>query len=340
MKVWKKLLPMVAAFALVAGIWVAYTVNVTSPDALIVYCSHDATYSDAVLERFTDQTGIKVRVKGDSEATKSLGLVELLLAEKESPRCDVFWNNELLGTQELQDAGVLEPWKGTGYARIPERYKDPDGEWAGFGARARVYILNSESPDQKDVDRILKREDLSRTAIAKPIYGTTLTHYSALWQQMGEERLKNWHAETRRRGMQEVNGNAVTKDLVAEGVCDLGFTDTDDYFSAVDAGADVSMLPVLLPDGATICIPNTVAVIRGTKNRDAARKLVDFLLSEENEIALANSTSRQIPLGEVDLDAVPVEVRAMLSWLEQGARIQDLLLARKACLEWLKSLDG
>ena len=41
----------------------------------------------------------------DSEATKSLGLVNQLKNEKNAPHCDVFWNNELLGTMDLAHDG-------------------------------------------------------------------------------------------------------------------------------------------------------------------------------------------------------------------------------------------
>ena len=56
------------------------------------------------------------------------------------------------------------------------------------------------------------------------------------------------------------------KDLVAEGVCDMGFTDTDDYFEARDDGKPVGAQPVRMEDGATICIPNTVSLIHGARH--------------------------------------------------------------------------
>ena len=340
MNVFKKFLPMILAFVLVGATWTVYSRYFTSPEALVVYCAHDAIFSDQVLDRFTEKTGIEVIRKHDTEATKSLGLVELLVREKSAPRCDVFWNNELLGMIQLQEEGALEPWKGSGYQRIPDKYKAASGEWAGFGARARVYIQNADAQPPRDPLSILDGSDLSRTAIAKPLYGTTLTHYAALWALWGKEATQKWHFECREKGMREVSGNAATKDLVANGVCDLGFTDTDDFFGAKDAGAPVTMTPVRLTDGATICIPNTVAVIRGARHREAARKLVDFLLSEESELALARSASRQIPLGEVDPDALPQDVRAMVPWLSDGIPLGELGAARKECLEWLKGLDG
>jgi iron(III) transport system substrate-binding protein len=87
----------------------------------------------------------------------------------------------------------------------------------------------------------------------------------------------------------ELNGNAAVKDAVAEGVCDLGFTDTDDFFDARDDGKTVAVEPVRLADKRTIVIPNTVAIIRGTRRENEGRRLVDFLLSEETELALSRS---------------------------------------------------
>ena len=305
--------------------------------ALVVYCAHDAVYSEEVLRAFEAQTGIRVKIIFDTEATKALGLVERLVREKDSPRCDVFWNNQLLGTLDLQQRGLLDPYKGTGYARIPDAYKDPDGHWVGFGARFRVWIVNTGKLGAEPVaiDKALGG-DLSRVAIAKPLYGTTLTHYSILWDRMGADGLKAWHTDWRERKVVEARGNAHVKALVAEGVCDLGLTDTDDFFVAKDAGKPVAMAPVRL-DGATICMPNTVCILKGTRRLEQARKLVDFLLSEANETALAGSKARQVPLGPVDEKTLSDEVRELKGWVQQGVPLGGLGPARAACLAWLKT---
>ena len=127
------------------------------------------------------------------------------------------------------------------------------------------------------------------------------------------------------------------KDAVATAACDAGFTDTDDFFQAKDAGQPVIMRPVQLDDGATICIPNTVAIIRGTRRETDARRLVDFLLSAETELALARSKSRQIPLGPVPEEQVPAEVRELRGWTADAVPLANLLPARNECLAWLKA---
>ena len=174
--------------------------------------------------------------------------------------------------------------------------------------------------------------------MAKPLFGTTLTHYTVLWHLWGGEKLKSWHEHVRRRGMNEVLGNATVKDLVADGVCDWGFTDTDDAFLAQDDGKPVAIWPVEVADGRTICIPNTVAVVQGTTRLKQARQLVDYLLSAEVEVALANSRSRQVPLGPVEDSRLPPEVRRQRAWVARGVPLNNLGPARKACLQWLKSV--
>jgi iron(III) transport system substrate-binding protein len=241
--------------------------------ALVVYCAHDSIYSEKILRDFEKRTGIPVAIRFDTEATKSLGLTELLIREKDAPRCDVFWNNELLGTLDLQARGILEPYQGAGFARIPSAFKDTAGRWTGFAARMRVCISNTEKigVTPPNLDALIPGSDRSRIGIAKPLYGTTLTHYTVLWRLWGRERLIAWHRDWRRGGVCELNGNAAVKDAVAAGVCYAGFTDTDDFFEAKDDGKPVAMHPVRLDDGKTICIPNTVAIIRGTKRTAAAR---------------------------------------------------------------------
>jgi iron(III) transport system substrate-binding protein len=312
-----------------------------APEAaqLVVYCAHDQEFAEGVLKEFERQTGIKVSVRYDTEATKSLGLVNLLIQEKEHPQCDVFWNNELLGTCELKEQGLLAPYRGAGFDRIPEQFKDPEGHWAGFAARVRVFIVNTSqfTGDLETInERLADSPDLTKAAIARPLFGTTLTQYTLWWQEWGEEKLKEWHADTRRRGIRVVAGNAAVKTHVADGDFDFGFTDTDDFFVALDAGKPVKMLPVRVGK-KTICIPNTVGVINGTQHLAEAKRLEDFLLSAETELALSRSASRQVPLGPVAADKLPAEVQPLVEWAAEGADLRPLLPARRAVVEWLKA---
>ena len=332
------LIPLIAGVVL-AGMWLTIL-----PNALVVYCAHDAVYAKEILDEFSRQTGIPVEVRFDTEATKSLGLINLIIQERQQPRCDVFWNNELLGMVELREQGFLQPYKGSGWKRIPEQFRDAEGSWVGFGARMRVEVFNTKQVSATDetFQKLLSQHP-DRIAMAKPLFGTTLTHYTVLWQIWGPDRLKTWHRDLRKRGLHEMDGNAAVKDVVAAGTCDAGLTDNDDVYVALDDHLPVEMLPARVTassdqaKGMTICIPNTVGIIKGTKRLDSAQRLVDFLTSEQTELALARSKARQIPLGSVDESQLPDEVRKLAEWSQDGIDLRNLLPARRECLKWLET---
>ena len=305
-------------------------------DALVVYCAHDLMYAEEVLRDFERETGIPIVIRGDTEAAKSLGLVQRLIRERDAPSCDVFWNNQLLGTMQLVEEGVLEPYQGPGWKRIPDRFKDPEGLWTGFGGRLRVWIIGANVAERRlDVFTDPETDLLDRTVVAMPLFGTTLSHYAVLWDQLGPEGLRSWHSRFTEAGGRFVPGNSAVKDLVVAGTFEFGMTDTDDYFVAHDAQEPVEMLPLRTPRGETICIPNTVAIIRGTRKRDEAKRLVDFLTSAESELRMARSKSRQIPLGPIDPDELPEEVRPLAEWATESVDLKGLSEARRQCLVWL-----
>ncbi len=312
----------------------------SSQKTLVVYCAHDSVFADAILRDFERETGIHVDVRYDEEANKSLGLTNLLQTERAAPRCDVFWNNQAHGTIRLAEAGILDECSPELFSRFPAEFRDPQNRWCGFGGRLRVFAVNLDrmAADENEIEERLTASDLSRVAIAVPLFGTTLTHYSVLAETMGLEELKAWHSGLHQRGIREVRGNGAVKDLVAAGSCDFGFTDTDDAFAAIDAGAPVDMLPVRTPELKTICIPNTVAIVKGARHRDEAERFVRFLLSASTERKLAESASRQVPLGtlsEAERKSLPDPIPLLMDWAAESVPVSAGAAQDAAVLEWL-----
>ena len=104
---------------------------------VVIYTSLDQIYSEPILKAYEQKTGAKVKAIYDVEAAKTTGLVNRLIAEKDNPKCDVFWNSEIGRTLILKEKGVLAPCFSPSARDIPDRFKDKDGYWTGFAARAR-----------------------------------------------------------------------------------------------------------------------------------------------------------------------------------------------------------
>ncbi len=271
-----------------------------SVQEVVVYTSLDKVFSQPVLEAFEKETGIKVLDVYDSEATKTTGLVNRLIAEKNSPRADVFWNSETGRTVVLKRKGVLARYVSPSASGIPEQFKDPEGFWTGFAARCRILIYNTNLLKTEDLPRsifeLTEAKWKDKVALAYPLFGTTATHAAALFVHMGEEKAKEYFKSLKANGVRIVDGNASARDRVVDGTVPIGFTDTDDALVAIEQGRPVD---IIWPDKdgiGTLLIPNTVALIEGGPNPDAGKKLIDFLLSPKVEEMLAYSESGQIPL--------------------------------------------
>jgi len=115
---------------------------------VVLYCAVDKEHSEPIVRAFEEATGLEVDFHPDVEASKSVGHRRRLMEERNNPRCDVFWNNEVVQMAMLAENGLLQPYVSPAAADIPERYKDADDLWTGFGARARILIVNTEAfPD-------------------------------------------------------------------------------------------------------------------------------------------------------------------------------------------------
>lgn len=267
------------------------------------YVALDQVHSESLIRRFEEQSGLKVNARFDTEASKTVGLVSALLEERERPRCDVFWNNELAQTVRLGQKGVLAPYLSPAAAEIPAQYKDAKGLWTGFAARARILIVNTEQiPDPEDYPKsihdFVDPKWKGRCAIARPLTGTTLTHFAALRLAWGEKQLAAFVQQLKDNEVKFLQSNGATMKETMAGRLAFALTDTDDFHVALSKGGKVA---AVFPDQAegqlgTMLIPNSVALIKGARNPEAARKLIDFVLSTEVEGLLAAAKSAQIPL--------------------------------------------
>jgi len=121
-------------------IWMLAGCTKTDQKEVVIYTSVDQIFSETILSDFEKNTGIKVKAVYDVEASKTVGLVNRLLAEKGHPRCDVFWNSEVGRTIFLKQKGLFTPYTSPSAKDISLQFKDKDGYWTGFAARAKSQI--------------------------------------------------------------------------------------------------------------------------------------------------------------------------------------------------------
>jgi len=272
-----------------------------SANEVVVYTALDREFSEPVLDEFQRRTGIRVLVKYDVESTKTIGLVNAIIQERARPRCDVFWNNEIMHTLRLDKLGLLAAYPAGQAADYPLEYRSPSGSWYGFAARVRVLIVNTQlvPPQQRphSIRDLIDPRWKGRVGVAKPLFGTTATHAAVLFADWGEDEAREFFLKLKDNA-QVLSGNKQVALSVARGELAFGLTDTDDAIIEQENGQSVEIIYPDQDEGGlgALFIPNTLAIIQDSPNRQAARQLVDYLLSPEVEAQLAAGSSAQFPL--------------------------------------------
>ncbi len=278
---------------------------------VVLYCAQDQEFAVPLLDEFQQRTGLSIAPKYDTEADKSVSLFQELMREKDRPRCDVFWNNEILSTIRLQKQKLLAPYDSPAARPYPPEAKAPDDTWHAFATRARVLIVNTRLVAEEDRPRSLL--DLTdarwrgRVTMARPQFGTSATQAACLFEVFGAKRARQYYLDLKANDVQLAPGNKQAAEWVGAGRTPrgqevvVGVTDTDDAMAELRAGHDVA---IIYPDRdapagsrlGTLFIPNTLAMPKVAPNPDGARRLIDYLLSPEVEKRLAESESHQVPL--------------------------------------------
>lgn len=272
-------------------------------DSVVVYSAADREYAKPILAGFSRRNeGTEVRPVFDVESTKSVGLTSRIEAEASRPRCDVFWNNEIIHTIRLQEAGLLLPVRWDIPADWPSEMVGENGLWLGFAARARILIVNRELlPDRNEwptsISDLANPKWNGRACFAEPLAGTTATHFAILDTELGTEKAFEFFKAAKDNAL-VASGNKQVAQMVSSGQCAFGLTDTDDALVEIEAGLPVE---IVFPDqseeqGGAVRIPNTLSVLKDCPHPVAAVALANYLASEDTEGRLAMGPSGQFPV--------------------------------------------
>ena len=288
-------------FVLVGSLFTYIVHSSRGTSSVVLYCAQDQIYAEPIFRDFKKVTGIKVRAVYDSEAVKTVGLANRLLAERSHPQCDVFWGNEEMRTRQLAAQNV---------------FRDTNG-WAAFGYRSRRMVINTNHFSLATAPRSML--DLTnelwrgKVALAYPQFGTTATHFHALRQYWGDERWQAWCRALAANKPFLVDGNSVVVKLVGNGEAWIGLTDSDDIAAGQAEGLPIAPLPLI---EESLLIPNTVGVVRRAPHPDAAQQLFEYLQRREVVQQLIAAKALE------DVSTSPSSVQTLkVNW---GALLRDL----------------
>jgi len=255
--------------------------------------SHRHYDSDKILfKKFTDQTGIKVNVvKGSADQ-----LIERLISEGNSSPADILLTVDAGRLHRAKMAGVLQPIDSKKLNQnIPSAMKDPDNQWFGLTARARVIVY---SKDRVNPDQLSTYEDLAKSKwkgkiavrSSSNIYNQSLM--ASIIDANGNRRALRWAMGVRKNMARAPRGSDRDQArAVAAGIADIAIMNT--YYLGILANSKeakdrevFNKVAVFFPNqkgrGTHINISGG-GITKSSKNKKEAIKFLEFLSSQESQ---------------------------------------------------------
>jgi len=273
--------------------------HVTATSEINIYSARKEALIKPLLDKFTVQTGVKVNlVTGKADA-----LLKRLTSEGMNSPADILLTTDAGRLHRAKIAGVTQAFNSKQLESvIPSRYRDPEGHWVGLSLRLRPILYRK---DKVNPTELSSYEDLAnpkwkgRICIRSSgnIYNQSLV--ASLIAANGEAATEQWAKRfVANFARPPKGGDRDQIKAAASGQCDIAIANTYYLAGMLKSSESVQLqarkMAVFWPNqenrGAHVNISGAT-IMRSSKNRDNAIKLIEFLASEEAQQWYAESNS-------------------------------------------------
>lgn len=275
---------------LIAATLVLTPLLATASGEVNLYSARKEQLIKPLLDKFTEETGISVNlVTGKADA-----LLKRLETEGRNTPADLLITTDAGRLHRAKEAGVLQPVTSEKLtSAIPENLRDPEGYWFGLSQRARpiFYVKDKVDPSELSTYEALAGEKWKgRICIRSSdnIYNQSLV--ASMIANDGEQQTETWA-----RGLvanfarPPKGGDRDQIKAAAAGQCDIAIANTY-YVGAMLAGKDAEQKAAAEKMGlfwpnqegrGTHVNVSGIGMTAAARNTDNAKKLMEYLVSEE-----------------------------------------------------------
>lgn len=258
---------------------------------LTIYSGRNERLIGPLLERFTEETGVVVKVRYGDTAE----LAAAILEEGQNTPADVFFGQDAGALGALQKEGRTKSIPQNLLDKVDSRFRSPEGQWIGISGRARTLAYNVNLVEESELPGSiweLSGEKWRGRVGWPPTNGSFQSFVTAMRVTEGEEKTRQWLEGIRDNDPHVYPNNTTTVEAVGRGEAHIGlvnnyylggFKSEDPNFPVAHhyTGGDV---------GSMINVAG-VAIIDTTEKEPVAIALIDFLLSDESQTYFAENTN-------------------------------------------------
>jgi iron(III) transport system substrate-binding protein len=255
-----------------------------STGTLTVYSGREEELVAPLFEMFEQETGIDVQVRYGDSAELGATIAE----EGENSPADAFFAQDPGSLGAVEGEGLLAELPDEVLGRVHERFRDPDGHWVGTSGRARVIVYNTDALSEDELpDSIWDFTDPKwKGKIGFPPTNASFQAFvTAMRLTAGDERAREWLEGIKANEPRLYEKNTPVVEAAAAGEIEVGFVNHYYLYVVKEEQPEAPIANHYLggdDPGALVSVAG-VAVLGSSDQPEAARRFVDFLLSEEGQ---------------------------------------------------------
>jgi iron(III) transport system substrate-binding protein len=283
---WKRCSGILVVILVVLSAVVALPVKGTAKD-LVVYSSVDEENAKKILNGFSKATGVKVQMVFLSTGP-ALSRIE---AEKANPQADVWFGAPNENHIMAKNKGLTQPYISKNVSSVDPNFRDPQGYWHAFYMNPLGVGVLTDELNKRNIKIPATWADM-----VNPVYkgliqmpspqasGTALVVVMTLVQIYGENKAYEF-MKTMNPNVQTYtqSGTGPAKSL-AIGEAKVAIQFTPAFLQLMDEGYPVKV--VFPAEGVGYESP-ALSIVKGAKNLESAKDLVDWILAKEGQETLS-----------------------------------------------------
>lgn len=296
---WRKL-PVLGSLVVTSALVVGACGGGGSSDRLTVYSGRSKELVGPILDRFSEETGIKIDVRYGDSADLAL----LIETEGDESPADVFYSQSPGAIGYLSSIDRLQPMPDELLGLVEERFRSPSGEWVGITGRVRVLVYNADQVTEDALPASVF--DLTDPAYegqvgVAPSNGSFQDFVTAMREGLGDAETSAWLEGMAANGAKAYANNLAIVEAVGRGEISYGLVNHYyNYEILAENPASPTANHFFEPgDLGSLILVTAVGVLDSAENVDDAQRLAEFLLSETEQQAFADDTKEYALLAGV-----------------------------------------
>lgn len=257
---------------------------------LIIYSGRSESLVDPVIQKFSEETGIAVQVNYAGTGP----LAATLLEEGERTPADIFFAQDPGGLGAVIE--MLDELPSGIVNLAPDWARSPESKWVGISGRARVLVYNTDALSEEDLPNSIwdltdpKWKGKLGWAPTNSSFQAMVTGMRLIW---GEEKTREWLEGIISNDPIVYSNNSGQVQAAGAGEIEIGMVNHYYlYRFLAEEGDGFAARNWFTPeaDPGSVVLAAGAGILEASNNKFAARKFLEYLLSEDGQTYFADET--------------------------------------------------